>query len=151
MARFGTRLRLAWLRGVEALGTSASNMASNAQFKVMEVNMESRRREIMTEFNLKAFELWQKGVELPPALDALFVELTDLDGKLNDLRAQRYAKVNGGAADGQTAPDSAPAEDAPAEMQTSADVPPALEAPSVEMQSDELAAQEPPEGESVSE
>ena len=93
MAKFGTRLRLAWLRGMEALGTSASNLASNAKFKVAEMNLESRRREILTEFNLKAYELWQKGAALPPALDEMFRELYELDEKLSDLRAERYAAV----------------------------------------------------------
>ncbi len=131
MAKFGTRVRLAWLRAMEALGTSASNLASNAKFRVAELNMESRRREILTEFNLKAYELWQKGEKLPPALDDMFVELSDLDGKLSDLRAQKYAAVNGDAAD-TVANGPAEAAEPPAEasaLEAGADSPAAEEEP----------------------
>ncbi len=93
MAKFTNRVKLAWLKSMEVIGTSASNMADNAKHKLAEINLETRKREIMTEFNLKAFELWQNGTPLPPPLDELLGELSDVDERLNMLRAQRYAKV----------------------------------------------------------
>lgn len=147
MAKFGNRVRLAWLKGMEALGTSASNLASNAKFRVAELNMESRRREILTEFNLKAFELWQKGEKLPPALDEMFQELSELDGKLNDLRAQRYAALNGNVEDAVAAPDGEASE--PAEAQPAEAVPALADAPAEAEpdapEADESTAEEPPQ------
>lgn len=105
--KMGNRIKLAWLKSMEVLGTSASNLADNAKTKVNELNYESRRREILTEFSLKAFELWQKGVELPEPLSDMCQELSELDEKLNVLRAQKYAKLD---ADGNPAPE---AEEAP--------------------------------------
>jgi hypothetical protein len=116
------RLKLIWLRAMEALGTSASNMASNAKFKVQEINLESRRREILTEFSTTAFDLWQKGQSLPTPLDTMLKELCDVDEKLSVVRAQKYAasverRTNAEVNAPQAKPDEADpaAHDAPAE------------------------------------
>ncbi len=87
---FRDRVKLAWIRCMDAVGTSASNMASNAKQKVAETNLESRRREILRDFSLRAYALWQKGERLPGELEALLQELTEVDEKLSVLRAQRY-------------------------------------------------------------
>ena len=95
MANFSSRVKLTVLKGMEALGTTASNLASNAKLKVNEINLENRRREILTNFSLQAFELWQKGVELPAPLAEMLEELSDTEARLSVLRAQKYAKVAG--------------------------------------------------------
>lgn len=102
--RFSSQVRLTLLKGMEALGTSASNLASNAKIKVNEINLENRRREILTDFSLQAFELWQKGVEMPEPLSSMLTELSDIENRLSVLRAQKYAKV----APGEPAAESDP-------------------------------------------
>lgn len=87
------RMKLAWLKGMEKLGTAASNLASNAKFKAQEIKYETRRREILTEFSMNAFDLWQKGEKLPEPLDAMLRELSELNEKLSALRALKYAAV----------------------------------------------------------
>lgn len=107
MSKLSHKLRITMLRGMEALGTSAANLASNAKLRVNELNLETRRREILTDFSLQAFELWQKGVQLPEPLADMLKELCDIESRLNVLRAQKYAKVasEGGAKpDGVAAP-----------------------------------------------
>lgn len=93
MASIVNGLKTAVLKGMEAVGKGASNMASNAQQKLSEINLESRRREILSEFPMRAFDLWQKGEVLPESLSAMLQEISDLDEHLNVIRAQRYAKV----------------------------------------------------------
>lgn len=106
MSRFTRKVRIAILRSMEALGTSAANLASSAKLRVNELTLETRRREILTDFSLQAFELWQKGVELPAPLGDMLTELSDIESRLSVLRAQKYAKVNADAAKaGQTKPD----------------------------------------------
>lgn len=95
MAGLGNRVKLAWLKGMEAVGKGASNMASTAHQKVAEINLETRRREILSEFPMRAFDLWQKGVELPDPLGGMMAELSELDERLSVLRAQRYARIEG--------------------------------------------------------
>lgn len=94
MKSFSSKVKITLLKGMEALGTTASNLASNAKLKVNEINLETRRREILTDFSLQAFELWQKGVQLPQSLSDMLTELSDIDNRLSVLRAQKYAKVN---------------------------------------------------------
>ncbi|MEG2949689.1 MAG: hypothetical protein RR946_03270 [Clostridia bacterium] len=93
MAGIGNQMKLALLKGMEAIGKSASSMAGSAQQKLAEINLETRRREILSDFPMRAFDLWQKGTELPEPLGTLLSELSDLDERLSLLRAQRYAKV----------------------------------------------------------
>lgn len=93
MASFVNGVKTAVLRGMEAVGKGASNMATNAQQKLTEINLETRRREIISEFPMRAFDLWQKGEQLPEPLTALLQEISELDERLNVMRAQRYAKV----------------------------------------------------------
>lgn len=116
MAKFGNQVKLAWLKGMEAIGKGASSLASNAHLKVTEINLETRRREILSEFPLRAHDLWQKGVALPDPLGDMMAELNELDEKLSVLRAQRYARVEAtdtdGAADGAEQSDAAASESA---------------------------------------
>lgn len=99
MAKIGNQFKLAWLKGMEAIGRGASNLASNAHIKVNEINLETRRRELLSEFPLRAHDLWQKGVDLPDPLGTMMAELNELDEKLSVLRAQRYARVEAASGD----------------------------------------------------
>lgn len=95
MAKFINNVKLGWLKGVEGIGTFASNLASNAKFKMAEINLETRRREVMAEFTQKAYDLWQTGTQLPEQLSSMLQEACDLDERLSLLRAQRYANLGG--------------------------------------------------------
>ena len=88
-----SRIKLAFLRIMEALGTTASHWARSAKLRVQEINLEARRHEILTGASLQAFELWHNGVKLPKELADMFKELSALDDKLSIVRAQKYAKV----------------------------------------------------------
>ncbi len=92
--KFSSRMKIAFLNIMQALGAAASQLASNAKLRVNEINLESRRHEILTEFSLQAFEMWHNGVELPKELSDMFKELSEIDDKLSILRAQKFAKVN---------------------------------------------------------
>lgn len=93
MAGLGNNVKKAFLKGLEALGKGASNMADSAHHKLSEINLETRRHELLGEFPVRALDLWQKGAELPDELAAMLQELSDLDEQLTLPRAQRYAKV----------------------------------------------------------
>ena len=145
MAGMSNKVKLAWLKGMEAIGNGASNMANSAHDKVAEINLESRRREILSEFPMRAFDLWQKGVELPAPLGDMMAELGDLDQRLSVLRAQRYARLeeNGGnAAKGAPKCEAADADvaDAAAADATAADGESGVEAQAGACAEDENAA-----------
>lgn len=93
MASLGNNLKVAFLRGLEAVGRGASNMASNAHQKLNEINLETRRRELLSEIPVRALDLWQQGEPMPQPLGEMLRELSELDEELTVLRAQRYARV----------------------------------------------------------
>ena len=93
MAQFGNKVKLTVLKGMEAIGQGASNLASNAQQRLQELNLDNQRRELLNAFPLKAYELWQKGESLPQPLEEMLKELKDVDERLNLICAQRFAKL----------------------------------------------------------
>jgi hypothetical protein len=84
-------LKKTWLKGMEVIGNTASNIADNAKYKVTEMNLETRRREILADFGSIAYEMWQRGENFPPALEAQLKQLNALDEQLTAIRAQRIA------------------------------------------------------------
>ena len=84
-------LKKTWLKGMEAIGNAASNIADNAKYKVTEMNLETRRREILADFGSIAYEMWQRGETFPPMLEAQLKQLNALDEQLTAIRVQRFA------------------------------------------------------------
>ncbi len=151
MASLGSNVKTAMLRGLEALGRGASNMASNAHQKLNELNLETRRRELLNEIPVRALDLWQQGTELPEPLGDMLKELSSLDEQLTVLRAQRYARVESAdSAEGENGAEDAPAESAEGEAapadETDAPAVPTLEVPESTPEATDGAQEQPAEG-----
>lgn len=101
MADIKKGLKDFWIKGMEALGNTASNLASNTKYKVNEMNLVNRRREILNGFGAKAYELWQKGVAFPAELETELQELNKLDIQLNELRMEHLSNVEAGEVQGE--------------------------------------------------
>ena len=108
MADFSDKMKKAWLKGMEAIGNTAGNIASNTRYKVNEMTLLNRRREILSDFGARAYDLWQKGEVFPEELARQLEELSQVDIQLNALRMERLAGVK--AAEEQ---DAAPETDDP--------------------------------------
>ena len=93
MADIFDSLKKTWLKGMEAVSNTASSIAANTKQKVNELTWENRRREILADFGMMAYDLWQKGESFPQPLADLLEELSRLDEELNELKAQRYSNV----------------------------------------------------------
>lgn len=93
-----------FIKSMEAISTTATNLANNTKTKVNEMNMVTRRQEILSSFGAKAYELWKDGAQFPEELQALLNELAGVDAQLEELRAARMASAQ-----------QAQAEEAPAE------------------------------------
>lgn len=100
MGNLGYGVKTAFLKGLEALGKTASNLSDAAQHKLSEMNLENRRREVLASIPKCVMQLWQDGVELPEPLSDLLNELADVEQQLAAMRPQ---------------PKAAPAEEASAE------------------------------------
>lgn len=110
MAILGNNVKTAFLKGLEALGKTASTLTDAAQQKLSEMNLDTRRREVLAEIPKCVMQLWKDGVEMPEPLTALLTELTDLEEKLAALRPKPEVKAE------ETAPaEEAEEEEVPAE------------------------------------
>jgi len=127
MADLGKGIKDFWLKSMEAIGNTASNIANNTKYKVNEMNMVNRRREILGDFGAKAYELWQKGVEFPEELELQLQELSMLDIQLNELRMEKLSNV-----------EARHEENAPEEMENTADVDSVVEVSVKENEPDEI-------------
>ncbi len=93
MAEIGKSLKGIWLKSMEAISNTASSIASNTKYKVDEMNLVNRRREILSNLSAQCYEMWQKGESLPEPLDSLLQELSQLDEALNAIRVEKVAGV----------------------------------------------------------
>lgn len=93
MAEIKKSLKGIWLKSMEAISNTASNIASNTKYKVDEMNIVNRRREILSSFAAQCYEMWQKGEKFPEPLEALLQELNSLDEALNAIRVEKVAGV----------------------------------------------------------
>jgi hypothetical protein len=82
-----------WLKGMNAVGNAAANIANNTRYKVDEVTIQNRRREVLGDLAAKAYTLWLKGIEFPDEMVRMLDELKTLDEQLNDMRAEKYASA----------------------------------------------------------
>lgn len=113
MAEYPKGFKGIWMKGMEAIGDTATKIASNTRYKVNEMNMVNRRREILSDFGEKAYGLWKQGEQFPAELDALLKELSQLDAALDEIRAEKAAKAAAAAAKPEEQPAEEAAEKAP--------------------------------------
>ena len=88
------RAKSLWIRGMKAIGNTAASIANNTRYKVDEVTIQNRRREVLGDLANKAYALWLKGEAFPDSMTRMLNELKHLDEQLNDMRAEKYASVN---------------------------------------------------------
>ena len=86
------KAKLIWIKGMKAIGNTATNIANNTKFKVDEMTLQNRRRELSGDLSNAVYAMWLKGTEFPSELTRLLEELQLLDNKLNDMRAEKYAQ-----------------------------------------------------------
>lgn len=118
MAEIGKSLKGIWLKSMEAISNTASNIASNTKYKVDEMNIVNRRREILSSFGAQCYEMWQKGEHFPENLEAQLKELSELEEALNAIRVEKVAGVKSEDAPVEEAT-PAESEDSPAQESAS--------------------------------
>lgn len=120
MANFTEKVKSVWFKCVESVGQGAANLADNAKQKLSEINMESRRKEIVSQLPAKLMQLWKDGVELPEELVSLLSEQSSLEEALAAAKEARLAKkAKPALTDGSDA--EKPAEEPAAETEAAAE------------------------------
>ena len=69
MSEFSHSIKDLVKKGIEAISSSAENLASTTRQKVAEYNLVNEKEDIFQEIGSKVFELWKKGTEFPGCLD----------------------------------------------------------------------------------
>ena len=77
------------IKGIDAIGNTASSLASSTKQKVNELALKGRRNEILEGFGEKAYEAWKNGAELPEELTGDLREVLALDQELEQLKDSR--------------------------------------------------------------
>lgn len=93
MAVFGKGIKGILIKSMEVVGNTANNIANNTKYKLDEMTIINRRREILSDFGAKAYEIWQKGASFPDILEEDLQELCELDIRLNELRMAKLSNV----------------------------------------------------------
>lgn len=88
------RVKSLWIKGMKAVGNTAASIANNTRYKVDEVTIQNRRREVLNDLANKTYALWLKGEVFPDSMTKMLDELKHLDEQMNDMRAQKYALSN---------------------------------------------------------
>ena len=68
MSEFGQNIRNLVKKGIEAIGSTAENLASSTKQKVEEFNLSNQIQEIYAQIGSKVCEMYKKGVEFPSDL-----------------------------------------------------------------------------------
>ena len=60
MADLKNQIKRMWIKSMETVGNTASNIASNTKYKVDEMNLQNKRRDLFSNIGPQAYILWQK-------------------------------------------------------------------------------------------
>ena len=86
------KAKLLWINGMKTIGNTATNIANNTKYKVDEMTLQNRRRELSGDLSNAVYAMWLKGTEFAPEITKMLTEMQQLDERLNDMRAERYAQ-----------------------------------------------------------
>lgn len=89
MADLNQKLREVWKKGMETIGSTANGIASSARYKVDEMNLTNRRREIMKNLATVCYELYKRGETFPEEAEAMLREISQVDQEMEALRQNR--------------------------------------------------------------
>ena len=73
------RVKNIWMKGMDSIGSTAASIASNTRYKVDEMNLQNRRRDLAQDLSGRVYSLWQKGEAFPPEIEKLLKELQHVD------------------------------------------------------------------------
>ena len=79
MSDFGLNIRELVSKGMEAIGNTASSIASSTRQKVIELNVSARKKELYETLGEQVYIAWLNGEEFPDSMTEALRELLQLD------------------------------------------------------------------------
>ena len=99
MSELGQNLKELVLKGIDAIGNTASNIAANTRQKMNMISLQNRRNEILDAFGEKAYEAWKNGTKFPEELETDFREVKALEDELCQMKDTAQCEENAAAPD----------------------------------------------------
>ncbi len=114
MPEIGENLKNFVLKGIEAIGNKANDIASTAKQKVDEYNLANEQKELFSAIGSKVFELFKQGAVLPDEVSDEMKKAMEIEQELNRIRAEKETDAGNGEAHSYTETEAAiPAPEAP--------------------------------------
>jgi len=89
MSDIGKSVREFLLQGVKAVNSAANSVASTTRYKVDELNLQNRRKELLSAASDLAYTLWKGGEALPESLGSILEKVAAVDADLASMRETR--------------------------------------------------------------
>ena len=86
MPELGQNLKEFVMKGIDAIGNTASSLASSTRNKMNGMALKGKRSEILERFGEKAYEAWKNGAELPDELLSDLREVMELDAEMERMK-----------------------------------------------------------------
>lgn len=93
MADIGKSVREFLLQSVKAVNSAANSVASTTRYKVDELNLQNRRKELLSAASDLAYTLWKGGEPLPESLASILEKVASVDADLASMRENRKQEV----------------------------------------------------------
>lgn len=88
MSEFGQNLKNAVMKGIEAIGNTATSLASNTKQKMEEFNLSNQLKDIYSEIGAQVYELSKQGIVFPSELSGKLQLAAETEKTLISLRTQ---------------------------------------------------------------
>ncbi len=92
MSEIGLKIKQAGTTGAKAVGRAATSAANTTKFKVDELSILSKRRDLINDLGKRVLEMSRNGIELPEGMADLIQQLDALDSSLDTLRNAHAAQ-----------------------------------------------------------
>ena len=94
MSELGKNLKELVLKGIDAIGDTASNLAACTRQKMNVLSIQNRKNEILESFGNKAYEAWKNGTVFPDELAADLREVKMLEDELCQMKNAEQCEEN---------------------------------------------------------
>ena len=91
MADVFDTLKKTWMKTIEVVGDTATNLADSAKNKVNEMNLATDRKELLFHCGELVYDLWLKGEEVPQAIVESLEKLKTFDEALAEIETRKKA------------------------------------------------------------
>ena len=92
MSEIGENLKNILKKGIEAIGSKASDLASNAKQKVGEYNLTNQKNDLFSAIGRKVYELSLSGAAVPEGLEDELKQIAEIDSELEKIREEKKSE-----------------------------------------------------------